>query len=113
LAGPAGLIGDGTARPLGTSVDVVLLRAAQESLTNVRKHAGASSASVRLAYRADAVVLTITDDGAGFAAGNGHGHGGGYGLTAMRGRVEQVAGRLAVESTPGAGTTVRVEVPTA
>ncbi len=106
---PASFTVDGPARPLATSIDVVLLRAAQESLTNVRKHAGAGSAAVALSYQDGSVTLTVRDDGNGFGADTG----GGYGLTAMRGRVEQVSGTLRVDSVPGTGTTVRVEVPTA
>ena len=104
---PATLTVTGTARPLPTSVDVVLLRAAQEALTNVRKHAGASRVMVTLSYLDGRVALAVADDGAGFAAG-----GDGYGLAAMRGRVGQIAGTLTVDTAPGAGTTLRVEVPT-
>jgi len=104
---PASFTVDGAARPLATSIDVVLLRAAQESLTNVRKHADARSATVALSYQDDSVTLTVRDDGNGRADA-----GGGYGLAAMRGRVEQVDGTLRVDSVPGTGTTVRVEVPT-
>lgn len=92
---------------LSTRQEVVLLRVAQESLANVRKHAAASSVVVRLAYgapSADAVMLEVGDDGRGFEGGPRAG----YGLDGMRARVEQVSGRLAVESAAGAGTTVRV-----
>ena len=110
---PASFTVDGPARPLATSVDVVLLRAAQESLTNVRKHAGRAQVRVRLSYREDAVVLEVTDNGAGFGAAEAGLNADGYGLAAMRGRVEQVAGVLTVDSRPGTGTTVQVKVPTA
>jgi signal transduction histidine kinase len=106
---PASFTVDGPARPLATSIDVVLLRAAQESLTNVRKHAAAGTAAVALSYQDGSVTLTVRDDGAGFGADTGDG----YGLAAMRNRVEQVSGTLRVDSVPGTGTTVRVEVPTA
>jgi signal transduction histidine kinase len=109
---PASFTVDGPARPLATSVDVVLLRAAQESLTNVRKHAGRAQVRVRLSYREDAVVLEVTDNGAGFGAAEAGLNADGYGLAAMRGRVEQVAGVLTVDSRPGTGTTVQVKVPT-
>ena len=106
---PASFTVDGVARPLATSIDVVLLRAAQEALTNVRKHAEARSATVALSYQDGLVTLTVRDDGKGLSAEPG----GGYGLAAMRGRVEQVDGALRVDSAPGTGATVRVEVPTA
>ncbi|HEX5597580.1 MAG TPA: sensor histidine kinase [Micromonosporaceae bacterium] len=92
---------------LPTAVEVMMLRAAQEALANVRKHAGATTVSVRLRYGPDTVVLEVSDDGCGF---NDPVPAGGYGLRSMRSRVEQVSGRLTVESVPGRGTTLRVEV---
>jgi signal transduction histidine kinase len=94
-------------RPLPTSIEVVLLRVAQESLANVRKHAAAQRVWLRLENRPDAVVLEIRDDGCGFTAPTGDG----YGLAGMRARIDQVAGTLTVTTAPGAGTTVRAEVP--
>ncbi|MFI7213473.1 sensor histidine kinase [Micromonospora maritima] len=93
---------------LPTPVEVVLLRVAQEALANARKHADAGQVEVRLERRDDAVVLEVRDDGRGFT---GPPTGDGYGLAGMRHRVEQVAGTLRVTSSPGAGTTVRAEVP--
>jgi signal transduction histidine kinase len=52
-------------------------------------------------------LLEVTDDGAGFDPGQASG----FGLRGMRSRVEQVSGQLEIASAPGAGTTVRVEVP--
>ncbi|MGX7673769.1 sensor histidine kinase [Plantactinospora sp. DSM 117369] len=98
----------GAPRPLHTSAEVVLLRAAQESLANVRKHAGADTVAVTLRYCSDSVVLEVTDDGCGFTPS---GDRSGYGLVSMRARVEQIAGTLEVQSTPGGGTTIRVRVP--
>ncbi|MFC0528931.1 sensor histidine kinase [Phytohabitans kaempferiae] len=100
----------GTARQLPTSVEVVLLRAVQESLANVRKHAGATTVAVTLGYAADAVALEVCDDGRGFTPAT-DGSGPGYGLASMRARVEQIAGSLTVDSAPGRGTTVRISVP--
>ncbi|MEV0156109.1 sensor histidine kinase [Micromonospora sp. NPDC050686] len=97
-----------TDRPLPTPVEVVLLRATQEALTNARRHAAAGTVAVLLEHHPDAVVLQVVDDGAGFDPDE---PGGGYGLAGMRARIEQVRGRLAVRSAPGDGTTVRVEVP--
>ncbi|TCN34227.1 signal transduction histidine kinase [Kribbella orskensis] len=87
---------------------VVLLRAAQESLANVRKHAGATRVRITLGMSADGVAIEISDDGSGFeplapAAG--------YGLAAMRGRVEESGGTVQVDSAPGRGTRVQVLVP--
>jgi signal transduction histidine kinase len=97
----------GESRPLATSVEVVLLRVAQESLSNIRKHAGASMVTLRLLLTPDTVTLEVHDDGCGFDPSS---MSSGYGLDAMRGRVEQVGGRLAVLSTPDRGTTIRTEL---
>lgn len=97
----------GAARPLATRTDVVLIRALQEGLANVRKHAAAGTVRVGLEYGEQRVRLSVADDGAGFAEAET----GGYGLLTMRGRVEQAGGTVAVRSTPGAGTTLTVEVP--
>ena len=98
----------GAARGLPTGTEVVLLRVCQEALANVRKHAAASRVTIELCYAAEAVRLTVIDDGCGFdpAAASG-----GYGLRGMRDRVGQVGGTVQVTSAPGAGAEVRVEVP--
>lgn len=98
----------GSPRPLPTTTDVVLLRVAQESLANVRKHSGARRVDVDLHYADDTVALTVSDDGHGF---NVDGVSGGFGLSGMRERVRQAGGTLAVETAPGEGTVVRAEVP--
>ena len=98
----------GTARRLPTGTEVVLLRVCQEALANVRKHAAARQAEVRLCYADSTVRLTVTDDGNGFDPEQA---GGGYGLKGMRDRVRQVGGTLTVTTRPGAGTEVRAEVP--
>lgn len=103
----AGLRVSGDERPLPTAVEVVLLRAAQEALTNVRRHASAREAAVLLAYTASAVRLVVRDDGSGFVPGEADG----YGLAGMRARAEQVSGQVRVHSDPDTGTTVEVEVP--
>lgn len=91
---------------------VVLLRAAQEALANVRKHAAASSVSIELTAGADGhAAIEVTDDGSGFdpslVSRNG------FGLAGMRGRVEDAGGLLQVDSAPGAGTLIRVRLPAA
>lgn len=98
----------GTPRPLPMATEVVLLRVCQEALANVRKHAAARSAAVRLGYDAEAVRLEVSDDGAGFDPERVSG---GYGLRGMRTRVDEAGGTLAVCSKPGAGTRVSVMVP--
>jgi signal transduction histidine kinase len=96
----------GAVGELPTAVEVVLLRAVQEALSNVRRHADARTATVVLRFTDDAVALTVTDDGVGFATA-----GAGFGLNGMRARVEQVSGKLMVHSMPGTGTRLELEVP--
>lgn len=92
---------------LPTAVEVVMLRVAQEALTNVRKHSGARSVEVQLTLGPSGIAVEVRDDGCGFDVAALHS---GYGLGAMRSRVEQVGGRVIVDSTPGTGTTVRMEI---
>jgi signal transduction histidine kinase len=98
----------GPARPLPMATEVVLLRVCQEALANVRKHACAPSATVRLGYDPDAVRLEVSDDGAGFDPDQVSG---GYGLRGMRTRVAEAGGALTVRSSAGAGTSVSATVP--
>ncbi|GAA4455203.1 sensor histidine kinase [Phytohabitans houttuyneae] len=83
-----------------------LYRAAQEGLTNARRHAGASSVTVSAAFDDAGARLVVADDGRGFAA-----PGEGFGLLGMRERVELVGGEVRVDSGPGAGTVVTVTIP--
>ncbi|WP_436759545.1 sensor histidine kinase [Streptosporangium sp. V21-05] len=98
----------GESRPLSAPIEVVLVRAAQEGLANVRKHAAARSVTVSIAYRDGSVRLEVRDDGRGFEPSGGEG----YGLRGMRARVEQVGGTLTVAGPPGEGTVLEVVVPT-
>ncbi|MGY1716000.1 sensor histidine kinase [Geodermatophilus sp. SYSU D01106] len=92
---------------LRTDEEVVLLRGAQEALTNVRRHAGASAVVLRLARVGGQVSVHVEDDGVGFdpAAVTVSG------LEGLRGRVAQVGGEVDVASAPGSGTRVTVRVP--
>lgn len=99
---------DGAPRPLPAGVEVVLLRATQEALANVRKHSGAETVDVRLAYDDCVSRLVISDDGHGFDPGRPPA---GFGLHGMRARAEQVGGTLDVRSAPGRGTTLTLEMP--
>ena len=86
-----------------------LYRIAQEALNNALRHAQAHSVRLYLKQDRDQVVLEIADDGVGFDPSSAGEHGG-MGLRGMEERVARMAGRLAVDSQPGVGTTVRVEV---
>lgn len=88
--------------PLPRDIDVVLLRSAQEGLTNVRKHAAATRAWLELDGDAHEVRLTVRDNGVGFDPAADHT---GFGLTGMRERVQLAGGHLTVTSTPGSSTT--------
>ncbi|KAA2267200.1 sensor histidine kinase [Solihabitans fulvus] len=94
--------------PVPTAVGVVLLRAAQESLANIRRHAGAVEVSVRLDYGDSGVRLTVADDGGGFEVDPDRE---GFGLRGLRGRVADIGGAVTVTSDPGVGTVVEVVVP--
>ena len=102
----------GDLAPLHPEVEVALLRTAQEALANVAKHANASHAWLTLSYMGDVVTLDVRDDGIGFAVPVGSDErGAGFGLSAMRQRMTRVAGTLAIESEPGAGTAISARVP--
>jgi signal transduction histidine kinase len=88
----------------------VIYRIVQEALTNAIKHAQASSVSVIVASAGEgAVRAVIEDDGVGFLADRVRE--GALGLVGMRERVTLLGGRLEIESAPGAGTTLVVELP--
>ena len=106
----------GQATSLRPEIEVTLLRATQEALANIRKHAQANSVVLTLSYMEDIVALDIQDDGIGF---DPHGlpvpllgeTSGRFGLKALRERIEQLEGTFTLESTPGLGTTIAVALP--
>ncbi|MEV0092573.1 sensor histidine kinase [Streptomyces sp. NPDC050738] len=87
---------------------IALLRCTQESLSNIRKHAAASTVSVLLVQEAHGVELEITDDGRGFVYGRAQG----FGLDGMRKRLAEFGGELTVTSSLGDGTRVLAMIPT-
>lgn len=89
--------------------EVVLLRAAQEGLANVRKHAQASHAVVTVDTLAGEVVLSVRDDGVGLGSAVPGEHG--FGLAGLRDRAALVGGSFAVAAGEGGGTVLRVAVP--
>ena len=104
----------GAGRRVDQRCEQALLRIAQESLSNVRRHSGAGRVEVALDYGESEVRLQISDDGAGFdsaSSGSPGDGGGGFGLTSMRQRANLVGGRTDIDSAPGLGTQVRVVVP--
>lgn len=108
----AQLVIDGEERPLPTAIEAALLRIAQGALSNVRQHAGATRVVIALGF-GDVLTLDITDDGVGFDATMPivPSAAGGFGLRAIRERARDAGGHASVESAPGEGTSVHVEVP--
>jgi signal transduction histidine kinase len=102
----------GRVRPLSETVEENLLRIAQESVTNVIKHSGATTVTIELDYGPQTVTLQIQDNGHGFeqdkSAGPGEGH---FGLLGISERAKRLGAELNVTSEPGRGTTVRIKVP--
>jgi signal transduction histidine kinase len=97
----------GEVRELSNNAEIVLLRAAQEALVNVGRHAKATSTSVRLTFAEQATSLEVADDGVGFDTTAPAG----FGLTQLRSRVAELGGSAEVIAVRGAGTTVRVSLP--
>ncbi len=95
-------------RRLDFAIEAQLQPIIQEALTNIRRHAEASSARVILSLPDGQIQVTIEDDGRGF---NPEDEKQGFGLRSMRGRAEAGGGRLEVSSTPGKGTQVIVWMP--
>lgn len=99
---------EGTPRPLPPAVEHALFRAAQEGLTNIRKHARATTALVRLDFREpQRVRLELADNGVGANGTNGTG----YGLTGLRERVELLGGTVESGNRASGGFALTVEVP--
>ena len=95
------------------AVALQVLRIVQEALSNVRKHAGAARATVTVGGDGDGGLrVEVADDGRGFDPAAPPRPGAPrFGLLMMRERAESVGGRLEIETTPGAGTRLRLEVP--
>jgi signal transduction histidine kinase len=98
-------------RALPAAQEEALLRVAQEALHNALRHSGAVQVDVILLKRGPGAVLRITDDGGGFEPHAIRSAGRHLGLVSMRDRASGVGGTLAVESAPGKGTTIEMEVP--
>jgi two-component system, NarL family, sensor histidine kinase DevS len=91
-----------------SSVAGDVLQLAREALSNVGRHSGAATCRVSLTRTQDHAVLEIDDDGAGFEPSHTRR---GDGLTNLEQRAEAAGGRAVIESAPGRGTTVRVQLP--
>ncbi len=100
---------DGEPLRLPSEFETVLFRVAQEALTNVAKHAGASAVTVMLRFAPGMVCLLVEDDGRGFDA-NARGLGG-WGLLGMQERASLLGGQCLIDSKPGEGTRVWTTAP--
>ena len=96
---------------LGPSVEMTLLRIAQEAMMNIAKHAQASEIRLSLRQEQDAIHMTIQDNGTGIQSWEVANRPGSHGMTIMRERAEAIGGSLKVSSVPGTGTTVDVSIP--
>jgi PAS domain S-box-containing protein len=102
----------GDPRPLDPDIEGASVRVVQEAITNVVKHATASTVRLLVVFGERHVRLSVTDDGRGFDMdSNLHGFGGHWGLLGMRERASQIRGQLRVRSAPGQGTKVVLWVP--
>ncbi len=94
---------------LPSSVETALFRVVQEAMTNVVRHARATRVDLLVERRGERVVVVVEDDGIGFEPDHVD-RGGHFGLLGMKERAEVFGGALTIESAPGAGTTIVVEV---
>jgi PAS domain S-box-containing protein len=99
---------------LSRELELMLFRVVQESLTNIHRHSGSRSATIRIVRYPNEVLLQVRDDGCGIAGASGNGNGtppnAGVGIAGMRERARQVGGHLQIRSGPG-GTDVEVRAP--
>ncbi|MFG1920857.1 sensor histidine kinase [Cryptosporangium sp. NPDC048952] len=102
---PVRTVVTGAVRPLPSAVDLVAYRIVQESLTNVLRHAGPTTAAVRVDYGAEAVEIEVTDSGPGGSFTEGHG------IAGMRERVTSVGGTFSVSSDAGFRVSAVLPVP--
>jgi signal transduction histidine kinase len=100
---------EGTRHPLPVSVDTTAYRIVQEALTNVARHAGAATATIRLDYGDHDLVVEVEDDGQGPAVNGGASRG--NGIPNMRERAEALGGHLDAGPRPGGGFRVRAWLP--
>ncbi|MFF1689876.1 MULTISPECIES: GAF domain-containing sensor histidine kinase [unclassified Streptomyces] len=98
-------------RALPAAQEEAMLRVAQEAMHNALRHSGAEHVRVTLDKQGPGAVLRVTDDGSGFEPKAVRHAGRHLGLVSMRDRSSGVGGRLTVESEPGKGTTIEMEVP--
>jgi signal transduction histidine kinase len=97
--------------PLSARVETALFRVAQEAISNAGKHSGCQRLWVDLEIAESSITLRVSDDGDGFVPDQNWEPTEHYGLATMRERIVQIGGRIEIESSPGNGAVVRVDVP--
>ncbi len=102
---------DGQPPELSPDIRVGVYRIVQEALTNIRKHASASAVTVHTRFAAGRLYLTVEDNGAGFSPGETCPDSGHLGLMSMAERARNLGGQLDIQSQPGQGTRLALEVP--
>jgi len=102
----------GNVRPLPEVIEENLLRICQEAVTNAVKHSGAILVKIELEFGNQNIILKVQDNGKGFmpenCAGPNDGH---FGLLGMAERAKRLDGQIFIASAPGAGTSIRAELP--
>jgi PAS domain S-box-containing protein len=101
----------GEALKFSVEIQNELFRIAQEAMTNVCKHAHAKAVWITLEFKDNQAMLTVQDDGIGFAATHSPKPKGGYGLSSMRERALRIGGQIEIKSPTSGGTAIRVQVP--
>jgi len=106
------LVSDGRELHVSDRCATTLFRILQESLTNVSRHARATSVRVELALDEESITMTVSDNGIGLNKGGGQ-KPGSFGLVGIEERVRILGGKCVITSRPNAGTTVHVAIPVA
>jgi len=106
------LVSDGRELHVSDRCATTLFRILQESLTNVSRHARATSVRVELALDEESITMTVSDNGIGLNKGGGQ-KPGSFGLVGIEERVRILGGKCLITSRPNAGTTVHVAIPVA
>lgn len=100
---------EGERRPISEQLAAQTCRIVQEALANILRHSRARNVGIHMMFEDSDLTLRITDDGAGFDSAMTRA---GFGLGNMRSRAAEFGGTVAVESTPGTGTTISARIPT-
>jgi two-component system nitrate/nitrite sensor histidine kinase NarX len=107
---PVSFLSVGKRAPLEPDKQLQVLHIVQESLSNIRKHARASQVDIGVERGAEKTVITVRDNGAGFDPASVSASGGHVGLKIMKERASRVGAKCTVDSRPGQGTTVTLEL---